>query len=114
MLLYTSGASGQNLLPIITRVDPQPLLAQVTRLQEALNFPGGPLPESDAKKLKRLQEKKPGDDIVLSIQDKPGMTYRNGLIISLIIGTFFNTADPFTNQAPPNAHNAVVSKIKVL
>jgi len=40
--------------------------------------------------------------------------YRDGFIIFLIIGTFFNAADPFTNQAVPNAHNAVVSKVTVL
>ena len=69
MLLYISSVSAQNSLPIITRVEPQPLLAQAIRLQEALSFLGSPLPASDAAKLKRLQEKKPGDDILKSIQD---------------------------------------------
>ena len=42
------------------------------------------------------------------------MTYRNGCTMFFSTGIFFNTADPFTNQAVPKAHNAVVSKIKVL
>jgi len=69
MLLYISSVSAQNSLPIITRVEPQPLLSQAIRLQEALSFLGSPLPDLDAGKLKRLQEKRPGSDILKSIQN---------------------------------------------
>jgi len=44
-------------LPVITIVEPQPLLAQAIRLNEALSFLGSSLPAEDAKLLKALQDK---------------------------------------------------------
>ena len=43
--------------PIIANVEPQPLLAQAIRLNDALSFLGSSLSESDQKKLKELQDK---------------------------------------------------------
>src|SRR3954466_2063309 len=43
--------------PIITNVEPQPLLAQAIRLNDALSFLGSSLSENDQQKLKELQDK---------------------------------------------------------
>lgn len=44
-------------LTIISDVEPQPLLAQAIRLNEALSFLGSSLSQQDAKRLKQLQDK---------------------------------------------------------
>ena len=42
---------------IVSEVEPQPLLAQAIRLEEALSFLGSPLSLEDAKRLEALQNK---------------------------------------------------------
>lgn len=54
--------------PTIIKVEPQPLLAQALRLNEALTFLGSPLSPGDAKKLKALADDKPGMGTVQAIQ----------------------------------------------
>jgi hypothetical protein len=44
-------------LPVFSEVEPQPLLAQAIRLNEALSFLGSSLSKEDAKRLKELQDK---------------------------------------------------------
>lgn len=44
-----------NSLSIISGAEPQPMLAQATRLKETLSFLGGSLSKEDAKKLEALQ-----------------------------------------------------------
>jgi hypothetical protein len=44
-------------LPVVTNVEPQPLLAQAIRLNEALSFLGSSLPAEDVKRLKALQDR---------------------------------------------------------
>jgi hypothetical protein len=53
VLLSASVATGQQ-LTVITTVDHQPLSAQVSRLLEALEFLGDPLPAEETAELKRL------------------------------------------------------------
>jgi hypothetical protein len=53
---HTTGKSS-NQLPVIDRVEPQPLLAQAMRLNEALTFLGSSLSQADIKQLNALQQK---------------------------------------------------------
>ncbi|MBO0931622.1 CehA/McbA family metallohydrolase [Fibrella sp. HMF5036] len=55
-------------LPVITNIDPQPLLAQALRLQQALSFLGSSLAESDANRLKALQQQPPTAATIAQIQ----------------------------------------------
>ena len=52
----------------IIKTEPQPLLAQSLRLNEALTFLGSPLSAEDAKELKALASEKPGEATVQAIQ----------------------------------------------
>ncbi|MEO8766051.1 MAG: CehA/McbA family metallohydrolase [Ginsengibacter sp.] len=54
-------------LPIVNKVEVQPLLAQVTRLGEALSFLGSSLSATDAIKIKALQQYH-GENVVKEIQ----------------------------------------------
>lgn len=53
---------------IITEVEPQPLLAQAIRLDEALSFLGSSLSDADKKHLKDLQQIHPGPELVKQVQ----------------------------------------------
>jgi hypothetical protein len=55
-------------LPIIINVEPQPLLAQAGRMQEALTFLGSALTTDDARMLKALQQQVPDPETVRQIQ----------------------------------------------
>lgn len=57
-----------NSLPIITDVEPQPLLAQAIRLKEALSFLGSSLSKEDASRLQQLQDSLQSPEIVEAIQ----------------------------------------------
>ena len=46
------GVAAAQQLPVVTNVDPQPLAAQVSRLLEALQFLGEPLPADETAELK--------------------------------------------------------------
>jgi hypothetical protein len=48
-------------LPLVEKVEHQPLAAQVTRVLQALDMVGEPLPASDTAELKRLVEQGPGN-----------------------------------------------------
>lgn len=65
-LLY---AQDKNELSVIKEVEPQPLLAQVIRLADALDFLGSPLSKADAENLKELQQLTPGPETVKRIQE---------------------------------------------
>lgn len=52
----------------LVAAEPQPLLAQVLRLNDALTFLGSPLSQADAKQLKQLTDEKPGPNTAKSIQ----------------------------------------------
>ncbi|GAB2575259.1 CehA/McbA family metallohydrolase [Spirosoma areae] len=66
---HTTPHTGRGLtLPIVTDIEPQPLLAQAIRLQEALSFLGSSLSEADIKRLKGLQQKTPNTETVTQIQ----------------------------------------------
>ncbi|TLU98300.1 hypothetical protein FEN17_23855 [Dyadobacter luticola] len=52
-----------------TGIEPQPLLAQALRLQEALAFSGNALSPGDSKKLKQLSDKPLSKETVAGIQD---------------------------------------------
>jgi hypothetical protein len=53
----------------VTRVEPQPLMAQAMRLQEALTFSGSALAAEDSKKLKALADKPLSKETVIAIQE---------------------------------------------
>ena len=53
----------------VTGVEPQPLLAQAIRLQEALTFLGSSLSSADSKSLKELQNKPFNQGTTQHIQD---------------------------------------------
>ena len=55
-------------LPIVAVSEPQPLIAQVTRLTEALEFLGSALPEADARRLEELRNDAPSQRVVEAIQ----------------------------------------------
>ena len=69
ILHFSTFINAQNSLPIISGVEPQPLLAQAIRLEEALSFLGSSLSKEDALRLKELQQKKLGPEITKAIQD---------------------------------------------
>lgn len=54
-------------LPVIADMEPQPLLVQAIRLQEALAFLGSSLSETDTKRLKVLQQKTPDGETIAQI-----------------------------------------------
>lgn len=56
-------------LPQVGRVEPQPLLAQAIRLEEALSFLGSALPGEDARRLKALQDRRLSPEVVNAVQD---------------------------------------------
>lgn len=68
MTAGTANPSATAALPIITDVEPQPLLAQAGRLQEALSFLGSSLSEEDARQLKALGQKVPDPQTITQIQ----------------------------------------------
>ncbi|HEX6893112.1 MAG TPA: CehA/McbA family metallohydrolase [Chryseolinea sp.] len=55
-------------LPLVENVEPQPLMAQVLRISEALTFIGNPLPASDIQQLHALSNKKLDKETVKKIQ----------------------------------------------
>ena len=56
-------------LPVITNVEPQPLLAQALRLDEALSFLGSSLSAEDSRRLKALRNTAPGKETIKSVQE---------------------------------------------
>src|SRR5688572_3953877 len=52
----------------VINVEPQPFLAHAIRVNEALNFAGSALSDTDQKKLKQLQRQKPSAQIVKDVQ----------------------------------------------
>ncbi len=56
-------------LALVEAVEPQPLLAQATRLNEALNYIGSPLPIEVSRELDALREHVPDSASVRSIQE---------------------------------------------
>jgi len=60
-------APGDEGLPVVGGVEAQPLVAQVRRLEEALDFVGRPLSAAEANAL-RLASERPGDEPVAAIQ----------------------------------------------
>jgi len=56
-------------LPLITNVEAQPLLSQVTRLNEALTFLGSSLSEKDAVRIRHLEHSNNDEEVVKEIQD---------------------------------------------
>lgn len=57
-----------NSLPVITDIEPQPLLAQAIRLKDALSFLGSALSKDDQKRLQQLQEKPNAPETVEAVQ----------------------------------------------
>ncbi|MEQ8553407.1 MAG: CehA/McbA family metallohydrolase [Cyclobacteriaceae bacterium] len=73
LLIFSSctdkpGSSTSDPLMLVAHVEPQPLLAQATRLNDALNHIGSPLPLDVSNELVLLQEKVPDATTVQSIQ----------------------------------------------
>src|SRR5437870_12653034 len=60
-------AADTETLPIVSKVESQPLLAQVTRLNEALSFLGSSLSAADIKRIKDLKNNN-RENIVKEIQ----------------------------------------------
>jgi hypothetical protein len=63
-----TGSTVKTALPIVTDIEPQPLLAQALRLQEALAFLGSSLSAEDTDRLKALQQKTPDAETTKQIQ----------------------------------------------
>ncbi|HTE23113.1 CehA/McbA family metallohydrolase [Flavitalea sp.] len=55
-------------LPIIENVEPQPLISQALRIDQALQFLGSSLNKEDRDRLMELKKKKPGAEVVKEIQ----------------------------------------------
>ena len=73
LLIFSScsdkpGSSTSDPLMLVANVEPQPVLAQATRLNDALNHIGSPLPLDVTNELVKLQEKVPDESTVQSIQ----------------------------------------------
>jgi len=66
-MMYAQEPSGT--LPVITNVEPQPLLAQALRLDEALSFLGSSLSAEDSRRLKALRNKAPGKETIKLVQE---------------------------------------------
>ena len=60
-------ASAQDLQQV-TGVEAQPLLAQVVRLKDALDYVGSSLPADDTARLLALRDEKPSKDVVVQVQ----------------------------------------------
>ena len=54
MILLLAGTLGAEELPLVTAVEYQPLAANVTRVLDALDMLGDPLPAADTAELRRL------------------------------------------------------------
>ena len=65
--MYAQEPSGA--LPVISKVEPQPLLAQALRLDEALSFLGSSLSSEDSRRLKALRSPAPGKETIKSVQE---------------------------------------------
>ena len=63
-----AGQSAQTALPVVAGVEPQPVLAQALRLQEALLFLGSSLSTDDTRRLNALQDKTPGEETTRLVQ----------------------------------------------
>ncbi len=64
----SSASSSSGALPVITGVEAQPLLSQVKRLNEALNFLGSSLSAEDAEHIRQLQKMEKNEEAVRMIQ----------------------------------------------
>ncbi len=64
----TAAPTATMALPLIADVEPQPLLAQASRLQESLTFLGSSLSAADARQLNALAQKIPDRQTVAQIQ----------------------------------------------
>ena len=62
------GSSSTNPMMLVEQVEPQPLLAQAIRLNDALSHIGSPLPLDVTNELVQLGEKVPDESTVQSIQ----------------------------------------------
>src|SRR5436853_6652729 len=70
VIIFSQNPSGNSsTLPVITNVEPQPLMAQATRLEDALSFLGNSLLAEDVNRLKALQNKPLTDETTKLIQD---------------------------------------------
>src|SRR5262249_38858220 len=69
LLLALPAATPAAELPKVTKVDFQPLAAQVKRLGDALDYLGSPLPEADRAALKAALGNADRDKAILAIQD---------------------------------------------
>ncbi|MDP6372228.1 MAG: CehA/McbA family metallohydrolase [Vicinamibacterales bacterium] len=67
LVVVTSNLGAQT-LPIVPNVEPQPFVAQVARLMEALEFLGSALPAADARRLETLRDEAPTPAVVEEIQ----------------------------------------------
>ena len=69
ILTLVSPAAGAEEVYLVRDVEPQPLLAQASRLEEALESLGNPLQEADAARLRALRDEAPSRETVLQIQE---------------------------------------------
>ncbi len=56
-------------LPKVHEVEPQPFVAQVVRLSEALNFLGSSLRPDDLRRIQRLRDEAPTASVVIRLQE---------------------------------------------
>ena len=68
LVIGTVSLAHAQTLPIVANVEPQPFIAQVARLMEALEFLGSELPEADARRLRELRDGAPTAAVVEEIQ----------------------------------------------
>lgn len=68
-ILLAQHAHHESAVSAITDIEPQPLLAQAMRLQEALTFSGSSLSSEDAKRLKTISDKPLNNETVTGIQE---------------------------------------------
>ncbi len=67
--LFLAGKTHSQQLPAVSGIEPQPLLAQALRLNEALSFLGSGLSRQDSERLKALQDKAPGAELIRAVQE---------------------------------------------
>ena len=68
MVLCVSAIGRAQSLPVVTVAEPQPFIAQVMRLTEALEFLGSAIPEEGARRLEQLRDEAPSQQVVEEIQ----------------------------------------------
>lgn len=68
MFLYAASAAAQQAGPVTEGVEPQPFVAHVARLEEALSFVGSRLQPEDSEQLAALRRQPPSPDVVAAMQ----------------------------------------------